>query len=109
VIASFVGLSVLMPNSLELLFEAKMKTKKLYFKNFPINEKITNNELAHKFLGVLWHKEGVPMSWPLLGLVTTKEKYQRMVKAHEIDLACARIKNKKVFVKMEGTIKSLWL
>jgi hypothetical protein len=51
----------------------------------------------------------VPMSWPLLGLVTTKEKYQRMVKAHEIDLACARIKNKKVFVKMEGTIKSLWL
>jgi hypothetical protein len=58
VITSFVGLSVLMPNSLELLFEAKMKTKELYFKNFLINEKITNNEFAHKFLGVLWHKEG---------------------------------------------------
>jgi len=32
-----------------------------------------------------------------------------MVKAHQIDLARARIKNKKVFVKMEGTIGSLWL
>jgi hypothetical protein len=51
----------------------------------------------------------VPMSWPLLGLVTTKEKDQRMVKAHQIDLACARIKNNNVFVKMEGIIGSLWL
>jgi hypothetical protein len=51
----------------------------------------------------------VPMSWPLLGLVTTKGKYQRMVKAHQIDLTRARIKNKKVFVKMECIIKSLWL
>jgi len=58
VIASFVGLNVLMLNSLELLFEAKMKTKKLYFKNFPTNEKITNNELAHNFFGVLWHQKG---------------------------------------------------
>jgi hypothetical protein len=49
------------------------------------------------------------MSWPLLGLVTTKEKDQRMVKAHQIDLACARIKNNNVFVKMEGIIGSLWL
>jgi len=61
------------------------------------------------FLGYCGIKKGVPMSWPLLGLVTTKEKYQRMVKAHQIDLACARIKNKKIFVKMEGIIKSLWL
>jgi hypothetical protein len=58
VIASFVGLNLLMLNSLELLFEAKMKTKELYFKNFPTNEKITNNEFAHNFFGVLWHKEG---------------------------------------------------
>jgi len=57
VITSFGGLSVLMPNSLELLFEARMKTKELYFKNFATNEKITNNELAHKLFGVLWHKE----------------------------------------------------
>jgi hypothetical protein len=53
----FGGLNVLMPNSLELLFEVRMKVKKLYFKFFPTNEKITNNEFAHKLFGVLWQKE----------------------------------------------------
>ncbi len=65
--------------------------------------------LHTNFLGYCGIKKGVPMSWPLLGLVTTKEKDQRMVKAHQIDLACARIKNNNVFVKMEGIIGSLWL
>ncbi len=108
-ITSFGGLSVLMPDSLELLFEARMKTKELYFKNFPTNEKSPTMNLHTNFLGYCGIKKGVPMSWPLLGLVTTKEKYQRMVQAHQIDLACAKIKNDKVFVKMEGTIKSLRL
>jgi hypothetical protein len=65
--------------------------------------------LHTNLLGYCDIKKGVPMSWPLLGLVTIKEKDQRMVKAHQIHLARARIKNKKVFVKMEGTIESLWL
>jgi hypothetical protein len=50
--------------------------------------------LYTNFLGYCGIKKGVPMSWPLLSLVTTNEKDQRMVKAHQIDLACARIKNK---------------
>jgi hypothetical protein len=58
VITSFGGLSVLMLDSLELLFEARMKTKELYFKKFPHKWKIIDNELAHKLFGVLWHKEG---------------------------------------------------
>ncbi len=48
----------LCPNSLELLFEVRMKIKELYFKIFPTNENITNNEFAYKLFGVLWHKKG---------------------------------------------------
>ncbi len=29
----------------------------MYFKIFPTNENITNNEFAHKPFGVLWYKE----------------------------------------------------
>jgi hypothetical protein len=58
VITIFGGLSVLMTNSLELLFEVRMKTKELYFKIFPTNENITNDEFVHKLFGVLWHKKG---------------------------------------------------
>jgi hypothetical protein len=65
--------------------------------------------LYTNLLGYCGIKKGVPMSRPLLGLVTTNEKDQRMVKAHQIDLAHARIKNKNFFVKMEGIIGSLWL
>jgi hypothetical protein len=35
-----------------------MKIKELYFKIFPTNENITNNEFAYKLFGVLWHKKG---------------------------------------------------
>jgi hypothetical protein len=72
-------------------------------------KKSPSMNLHTNFWGYCDIKKGVPMSWPLFGLGTTKEKYQRMVQAHQIDLARAKINNNKIIVKMEGTIKFLWL
>jgi hypothetical protein len=62
-------------NNPNLDLEVKMRTEELYFKFYPTNEKITNNEFGHKlYWGIVVEQKAIPMNSASLGLEVAKEK-----------------------------------
>jgi hypothetical protein len=85
-----------MSNNLDLDVKVKAWAEELYFKFYPTNEKITNNEFGHKLCwGIIVEHKGKQVNWLALGLDITKEKAWR-------ERWEATVENVSKYVKVEG-------
>ncbi len=92
-------------NNPDLDPEVKMRVEELYFKLYPTNEKIINNEFGHKlYWGIVVERKAIPMNWASLGLEVAKEKARRGLKGVQITKAHTITMDKDVVVKLEGVV-----
>jgi hypothetical protein len=93
-------------NNLDLTPEVAKQAKKLYFKFYPKNEKIINNEFVHKLCwGVVANMKNIAVNWTLLGLNITKEKAQK-VKGPQVHLGRVGVEEKGAIAKTKGTTQN---
>jgi hypothetical protein len=91
-------------NNLDLDPKVKMQVEELYFKLYPTNEKIKNNEFGDKlYWGIVVERKVVLVNWASLGLEVAKEKAQRGLKGTQIIETHNTTMDKDV-VKLEGVV-----
>jgi hypothetical protein len=84
------------PINLDVKVKVKARVEELYFKFYPTNEKITNNEFGHKLCwDIVANHKGKQVNWSTFGLDIAKEKARR-------ERQKVVVENVNKYVKVEG-------